>query len=464
MEQATITFYGAAGGVTGSKHLLEVGDKKVLLDCGMFQGLPDIRSRNRGFAFPPDAIDAVVVSHAHIDHCGMLPLLVKRGFSGSIYTTPATRDLMQFMLKDSAKIEEQDADYRARHRIGAPDERIPLFTMDDIPAVISQTVAVPYARESGTWQEVVPGIQIKFYDAGHILGSAIVAVQLPGGNLIYTGDMGPANLPLLRDPEVPEEQAETLLMESTYGGRQHDSMDSALQEFARAITTVCERGGKMIVPAFSLGRTQSFVYLIHKLTDEGKIPRFPIYVDSPLATNITDVYRSHWHDYDEETVRDFGEKHPPLAFRNLTYTRSVEESKALNSAQGPFMVISASGMMTAGRVVHHLRNSIEDEKNAIFITGYQAQGTLGRRILEGAKRVELYGGWFNVKAAIYTFNEFSAHADSRQLLAYAQKLSGLKRIALVHGEQSQADMLKASLQEAGAWEVLRPNEGDSIVV
>lgn len=464
MAENTITFYGAAGGVTGSKHLLEVADKKILLDCGTFQGLPDIRSRNRGFPFAPDAIDAVILSHAHIDHCGMLPLLVRRGFTGPIYTTPATRDLMQFMLKDSAKIEEQDADYRARHHIGAPDERVPLFTSDDIPSVINQTVAVPYVREVVDWHEVIPNVQLKFYDAGHILGSAVTVLQLPGGTLAYTGDMGPANLPLLRDPEVPQEEVNTLLMESTYGGREHDSMETALDELARAITAVCERGGKMIVPAFSLGRTQSFVYLIHKLVDEGKIPRFPIYVDSPLATNITDVYQAHWHDYDEETVRDFGEKHPPLAFRNLTYTRSVEESKALNAAQGPLMIISASGMMTAGRVVHHLRHSIADVNNALFITGYQAQGTLGRRILEGAKRVELYGNWFNVKATVYTFNEFSAHADSRQLIAYATRLSGLKRIALVHGEQSQADTLANSLQEAGKWEVLRPNEGDTFGV
>lgn len=462
---ATITFYGAAGGVTGSKHLLEIEDKHILLDCGTFQGLPDIRSRNRSFPFAPDEIDAVVVSHAHIDHCGMLPLLVKRGFTGPIYATPATRDLMQFMLMDEAKIEEQDADYRARHHIGAPDERVPLFTTDDIPAVIQQTVAVPYVREAGNWQEIIPNVQIKFYDAGHILGSAITVVQWPQGRLVYTGDMGPANLPLLRDPEVPDEDAAMLLMESTYGARRHESMDSALDDLAAAINKVCDRGGKMIMPAFSLGRTQSFVYLLHRLTDEKKIPRFPIYVDSPLATNITDVYRSHWHDYDEETVQDFGEKHPPLAFRNLTYTRSVEESKALNSAQGPFMVISASGMMTAGRVVHHLRHSIGDANNAVFITGYQAYGTLGRRILEGTKRVELYGGWFNVKADIYTFNEFSAHADSRQLVGYAEKINGLKQIALVHGEPTQADILKGSLEETNSdWRVARPNEGDSIVL
>jgi metallo-beta-lactamase family protein len=372
---------------------------------------------------------------------------------------------MQFMLMDAAKIEEQDADYRARHHIGAPDERIPLFTTDDIPAVIQQTVAVPYVRESKAWHEVVPGMQLKFYDAGHILGSAVTVLDWGKSTLAYTGDMGPANLPLLRDPEIPEEDIKTLIMESTYGARSHESMETALDELAKAITTVCERGGKMIMPAFSLGRTQSFVYLLHRLTDENKIPRFPIYVDSPLATNITDVYRSHWHDYDDETVQDFGEKHPPLAFRNLTYTRSVEESKALNTAQGPFMVISASGMMTAGRVVHHLRHSIADENNAIFITGYQAQGTLGRRILEGAKRVELYGNWFNVKADIFTFNEFSAHADNNQLVEYAKKLKGLQQIALVHGESAQADVLQISLQEASSdWQVQRPNEGDSIAV
>lgn len=462
---ANITFYGAAGGVTGSKHLLEVDGKKVLLDCGTFQGLPDVRARNRGFPFPPDSVDAVVISHAHIDHIGMLPLFVKRGFTGPIYATPATRDIARLMLEDAAGIEEQDAQYRAKHRIGAPDERQPLFTREDIPPVIDQVVPVPYARSANTWKTVVPGVEVKMYDAGHILGSAISHVRWSGGALVYTGDVGPSHLPLLHDPEIPTEDAGTLIMESTYGAEHHSSFPAALERLAQTIREICDRGGKMVVPAFSLGRTQSLVYLVHKLTDEGKIPRFPMYVDSPLATDITGVYGAHGSEYDEDTVRDFGEKHSPLEFRNLRYTASVEESKGLNQSVGPMMIISASGMMTAGRVVHHLRHTISDPKNAVFVTGYQAQGTLGRQLVHGAKRVDLYGDMFDVRAQIILFNEFSAHADGKQLTTFATKIPGVKTVALVHGEAKQQKGLRDRLLQANPdFQVLQPNEGDTLQV
>ncbi|MEX1111863.1 MAG: MBL fold metallo-hydrolase [Candidatus Andersenbacteria bacterium] len=463
----TITFYGAAGGVTGSKHLLEIGDERILLDCGTFQGLPDIRERNRSLPFPPESIDHVVLSHAHQDHCGMLPLLVKRGFTGSIFATPATRDVTARMLTDSAGIEVQDAEYRQRHHIGPPDDRQPQFTPEDIPPTIDHFVDVPYVRESKDWHSISDTMKLKFYDAGHILGSAVTVLEFPLNGkqfrLAYTGDLGSSDMPLLPDPEPPLEPIDLLLMESTYGSRVHEGLDKALDRLAQAITDICNRGGKMIVPAFSLGRTQMFVYVVHKLTDEGRIPRFPIFVDSPLATDITDVHRAHKGNYDTETVDDFGEGHGPLSFRNLSYTRSVEESKRLNDMQGPLMIISASGMMTAGRVVHHLRHSISNPANAVFITGYQAEGTLGRRILEGAKRVELYGDWFDVKAQTFLFNEFSAHADSVQLQQYAEAIPSVKQIALVHGEPHQADDFKAQLEKAHPeWKVVRPSEGDVI--
>lgn len=464
----TITFFGSAGSVTGSKHLLEADGSRVLLDCGIFQGLPDVAERNRNFPFPPDSINHVVLSHAHLDHCGMLPLLVKRGFTGSIFATPGTRDIAQYMLADMAQIEEQDAAYRQRHHVGAPDERQPLIISEDIAPVMEQFVEVPYQREQKSWHKVADNIHLKFYDAGHILGSAITVLKI-GRNgeeqyLAYTGDMGPGNIPLLRDPEVPKYPITTLLMESTYGSREHEPLEQAIERLAQTIRQVCEQKGKMIVPAFSLGRTQILVYIVHKLVDEGKIPRFPIYVDSPLALDITEIYRRHPHDYDEETQRDFaGADHLPLAFRNLTYVQTVEESKNLNEMHGPLMIIAASGMMTAGRVVHHLRHSISDERNAIFVTGYQAEGTLGRRLLEGAKRVELYGDWFSVKASIELFNEFSAHADRHELQAFAEKLPELKRIMLVHGEPHQADDLRQQLLDAHpSWEVLRPSEGDTV--
>lgn len=465
----TLTFYGAAGGVTGSKHLIQLGDMRILMDCGTFQGLPDIRERNRSLPFPPDSIDQVVLSHAHLDHSGMLPILVKRGFKGSIFATPATRNVVARMLEDSAGIEMQDAEYRQRHHIGAPDDREPKFTPDDIPPMMKRFVSVPYVRDYGKWHDVAEGVRLKFYDAGHILGSAITVLELmiegKPYRIAYSGDIGPNDMPLLPDPEVPEEEIDLLLLESTYGSRTHEPLAQALDHLAEAIKKVCDRGGKMIVPAFSLGRTQMFVYVVHKLVDEGKIPRFPIYVDSPLATDITDIYRGHRDNYDEESIEDFRKGDWPLSFRNLTYTRSVQESKKLNGAKGPMMIISASGMMTAGRVVHHLRHSISDAANAVFITGYQAEGTLGRSILEGEKRVELYGDWFDVRAEILLFNEFSAHADSVQLRDFAAKTPGVKQIALVHGEPHQADDLMEQLkQDRSSWTVTRPSEGDTITL
>lgn len=462
---ASITFFGGAGAVTGSKYLLEVADTRILLDCGMFQGLSDVRERNRSFPFPPDSINHVVLSHAHIDHCGMLPLLVKRGFTGNIFATPATRDVAEHMLLDMAGIEEQDTEYRAKHHVGSPDEREPLITREDIPLVMERFVEVEYSRDGVDWQEIAPGVRIKMYDAGHILGSAISVLEITEGDKIqriaYSGDIGPKGMPLLHDLETPEEEIDTLLLESTYGAREHKPLEYALERFADAVQVVSKRGGKMIVPAFSLGRTQILVYAIHKLTDEERIPRFPIYVDSPLATTLTDVHRKYPGYYDAETGEDFtGQDHGPLSFRNLTYVQSVMESKALNFADGPFMVISASGMMTAGRVVHHLRHTISDARNAVFVTGYQAEGTVGRRIIEGAKTIELYGDMFDVKAQLFLFNEFSAHADRKQLIEFASSIKGLKRIALVHGEAAQADILKEDMARSNPhWDVLRPKEG-----
>ncbi|MCE9643188.1 MAG: MBL fold metallo-hydrolase [Candidatus Andersenbacteria bacterium] len=451
---ASITFFGGAGSVTGSKHLVEVAGKRILFDCGTFQGLPDVRERNRSFSFPPDSIDAVVLSHAHLDHCGMLPLLVKRGFVGKIFSTSATKDVAQRMLEDMVGIEAQDAEYRALHHLGSPDDREPLVTLKDVTELMLHFESLPYARDDDdAWHEIVEGVSIKFYDAGHILGSAIIVLRYEEDGvahcIAYTGDMGPKGVPLLHDPEIPKEEIEVLLMESTYGNRAHIPLKQAKIELAQAIKKVCDRNGVMVVPAFSLGRTQMLVYIIHKLIDSGAIPRFPIYVDSPLATDITEVYRDHADVYDTETRADFErEDDRPLAFRNLEYIRTVQESKALNGKKGPFMVISASGMMTAGRVVHHLRNTISNPNNAVFITGYQARGTTGRMILSGAKNIELHGEWFPVRSELFLFNEFSAHADQGQLVDFAKQIKGLKNIALVHGEEQEAKMLREKLGEA----------------
>jgi metallo-beta-lactamase family protein len=468
---SSITFFGGAGNVTGSKHLVEVAGKKILFDCGTFQGLADVRERNRSLPFPPDSIDAVVLSHAHLDHCGMLPLLVKRGFTGKVFSTDATKDVARRMLEDMAGIEAQDAEYRAAHHIGSPDDRVPLVTLDDVTALMDHFETIPYARDdNGVWHEIVPGVRIKFYDAGHILGSAITVLEYEEDgtmhHIAYTGDLGPKGVPLLHDPEIPVEEIETLLLESTYGNRSHITLDQAKKELALAIKKVYDRNGIMVVPAFSLGRTQMLVYMIHKLIDSGDVPRFPIFVDSPLATDITEVYRVHADMYDKETKVDFSrEDDKPLAFRNLEYIHTVQDSKNLNFRKGPFMVISASGMMTAGRVVHHLRNTISNPDNAVFITGYQARGTTGRMILSGAKNIELHGEWFPVRSELFLFNEFSAHADKNQLTEFAAALKGLKRIALVHGEDQEAKMLTGLLQQVLPEVICTyPHEGTTISI
>lgn len=466
----SITFFGGAGSVTGSKHLVEIAGKRILLDCGTFQGLPDVRSRNRVFSFPPDSIDAVVISHSHLDHIGMLPLLVKRGYAGKIFSTPATKDVASYMLSDSAAIEMQDVLYRQKHHFGSPDEREPLFVLEDVSTTMDRFITFPYAREDDSWHEILPGVSLKFYDAGHILGSSIIVLRYEEDGVVkhiaYTGDVGPKGVPLLHDPEVPKEEIHTLLMESTYGNRKHSPLVEAEDRLVEEIIKIHKRKGIIVVPAFSLGRTQMLVYTIHKLVDSGRIPRFPIFVDSPLATDITDIYRNYHKEYDKEAGTDFSRTgEVPLEFRNLEYIRSAEESKRLNGKPGPFMIISASGMMTAGRVVHHLRNTITDPKNAVFITGYQAIGTTGRKILSGADQVELHGQWYKIGAEVLLFNEFSAHADAEQLTELASRIHGLSTIALVHGEVRESEALKVALkQKNDQWEIVLSSEGKSISI
>jgi metallo-beta-lactamase family protein len=467
---SSITFFGGAGSVTGSKHLVTIAGKNILLDCGAFQGLSDVHSRNRTFPFSPEGLDAVVLSHAHLDHCGMLPLLVKRGYEGKIYATPATKAVTSYILQDSAHIEEQDAFYKEKHRIGSPDEREPLFDQGDVLATMDRFEVIPYFRIHQSWTEILPGIFLKFYDAGHILGSAITVLRYEEAgevrHIAYTGDLGPKGISLLHDPEIPTESIHTLLMESTYGKRTHLPFVQAEKRLIEAIQKVYDRGGIMVVPAFSLGRTQMLIYAMHKLVDDGRIPRFPVYVDSPLASDITAIYKSYEDEYDEETKVDFArEGDLPLSFRNLKYIKTAQESKSLNGKAGPFMIISASGMMTAGRVVHHLKNTISDKNNAVFITGYQAVGTTGRRILEGASEVELHGNMVPVNAEIFLFNEFSAHADGRELAEFATSVQGVSTIALVHGEQEEAEVLTQTLQQKNPQlTVLYPSEGESISI
>ncbi|MDO8425467.1 MAG: MBL fold metallo-hydrolase [bacterium] len=460
----TLTCYGAAGGVTGSKHLVTTERATVLLDCGMFQG-PDADGRNRTLPFSPRDVDAVVISHAHADHTGMLPVLVRDGFRGRVYATAATRDIMRLILLDAAMIAAEDALFRKRRALGDPEDWKPTMTPEDVERAMERVDAIPYAHESNAWHDIADGIALKCYDAGHILGSAVPVLRLsPDHTLCFSGDLGAADVPILRNPEVPLEPCDVLLCETTYGDRAHPSFPGATDALADAVSRGAARGGTIVIPAFSLGRTQLLIYLLHQLADAGRIPRIPIVVDSPLASELTTVYAQYRDAYDAESRSDFpGAQHVPLAFENLRFTHTRDESKALNSASGPMVIISASGMMTNGRIVHHLRHTIADPRNMVLITGFQAKGTTGRRIQDGAKEVTLHGESYPVRAEVVAFDAFSAHADQPQLLAWADRVPGVRHAVLVHGEDDARAAFAAQLAERHpAWRVDRPLEGQPI--
>lgn len=464
-----ITFFGAAQNVTGSKHLIESDGTRTLLDCGMFQGRrSEAGALNRQLPFDAKSINNVVLSHAHADHCGMLPVLVRDGFKGNIFTTNATAEIADYILMDSAKIQEMDAIYyNDRLRVGE-DPIAPIYTEDDAAKVKNYFKPTPYFRLKPHWTNISENIKLKFYDAGHILGSAISVLEINENgktiNVGFTGDMGKPGAPLLREPELVRENLDLLLMEATYGSSDHRSLEQGCQELEKIVKHAFTHKSKIIVPAFALGRTQELIYILHKMTDEGRIPRIPIYIDSPLAINIGEVIKNHPEDYDEETWNDFKEHgEPPLAFRNLNYVHSSNESKTLNTKEGPFMVISASGMCEGGRILHHLKNNIEDENAIIMLTGYQAQNTLGRKLHHGVSPVNIMGRPYRVKAKVVTFNEFSAHADQSALLKYLQSIPLPKKLALVHTEPEHAESFKKLINEHFPHlPVIIPSMGESL--
>ena len=455
-----ITFYGAAGEVTGSKHLLEVGEKKVLLDCGMFQGkFSEAEKKNRFFGFDPTEIDAVVLSHAHLDHCGSLPLLYREGFRGKIFSTPATRDVAELIMLDSAKIQQQDRSFYAE--LEGKEPLPPLYNEDDVKGVLQLFDEVPYHKTFS----VVEGVSGYFRDAGHILGSAVVELSLIAGGrdikLGFTGDLGRKNTPIIRDPEYMVD-LDILISESTYGGSKHESFAEARRVLKKYVKEAFARKAKIIVPSFALERTQELIYLLHEMIDNKEIPRFPIYVDSPLAVDITEVFRRHPDCFDQEIFATFGRNDDPFGFRNLEYIHSISESKALNKQKGPMMIIASAGMCEGGRVKHHLKHSIDDRNNMIFITGYMARGTLGREIVEQKKEVEIFGEKHKLRAQVIVLNSLSAHADQPALLDYAQNCGdNLQKIFLVHGEDNQAQALKEELLSLGrGFKVEIPQMGE----
>jgi metallo-beta-lactamase family protein len=455
-----IHFHGAAQTVTGSQHLLEINGHKLLLECGLFQGRRKLAYEiNRHFPFKPDEIDAVILSHAHIDHSGNLPHLVKNGYQGPIYATPATAHLANILLMDSGHIHESDAKYVNKKNIrkGLPLIE-PLYTQEDAALVAQHFAARPYE----TAFEPIPGVTAKLVEAGHILGSAAIVLDIQEGRkkfrLWFSGDIGRRDLPLLRDPVLPYE-ADYLLMECTYGDKPHLDPQQAFDELREVVGRTIERGGKVIIPAFAVGRTQELVYCLHQMIDAGDIPRVPVFVDSPLAVNASDIFRAHPEVFDQET-KDFiaQDKHrSALGFDLLTYTRSVEESKAINDLKGSAVIISASGMAEVGRILHHLKNNIEDPRNTILIVSWQAPYTLGRRLADREKKVKIFGEVYHRKAEVATIGGLSAHAGQHLLIEYVLAVRDtVKKIFLVHGEQRGADPLMEKLKGEGISNVYFP--------
>jgi metallo-beta-lactamase family protein len=456
-----LIFAGAAREVTGSCHLVRVNGRTIALDCGLFQGRrSETEAKNRLLPLPIAELDAVVLSHAHIDHAGRLPVLVREGYTKQIWSTGATRDLCAYMLMDSAHIQERDAEFLARRHKAHAD---PLYGMRDAMATLERMIGVPY----GHTFDVVPGVRASYVDAGHILGSASVTLDCTENGttrrLVFSGDIGRAGLSIIRDPEFPT-AANEIIMESTYGNRDHASVKDAQARLGQVIRETAARGGRVLIPAFAVGRTQELVYDLHTLVRAGLVPRIPIFIDSPLAIDATSVFEMHPDSFDasEDLVKQVQQL---FRFDLVRYTRDVSESKALNTMHGPMVIIAASGMAESGRILHHLANGASDPRNTILIVGFQAEHTLGRRIVERQPTIRIFGDEVSLRAQIEILNGYSAHADRTELLAWADGVRrtspGLGQVHLVHGEPVAQAALKESLQTRG-FSVNVPTRGDHV--
>lgn len=445
-----LKFCGAAGTTTGSQHLLEINGKRILLDCGLYQG-----SRHQAYEinccfphFDPKTIDVVILSHAHIDHSGNLPNLTAKGFAGNIFATHATRDLCQIMLADCARIQESDIDWLNKHRKRKGLEPAePLYNEQDAERCLRQFVTIGYDRAI----PVADGVTLTFIDAGHILGSAQVLLEVEDRwdgkkkRFLFSGDVGRGENEVLRDP-LPVENVDFLLMESTYGGREHEAPPGVGDRFAQIIREAVLRGGKILIPAFAVERTQQLLFVLHQLVERGEIPDLPVYVDSPLAVSATEIYRLHPDAFNQDVYETLFERDNPFGFENLTLVRSISGSKALNKVVGVAIIISASGMCEAGRILHHLKNNIGNPKTTVLFVGYCAVNTLGRRIRDGEREVPILGERHTVRAKVETVDSFSGHADHSELLEYFERISGTKeRVWLVHGEPDSALKLRDGL-------------------
>ena len=459
---------GAAQEVTGSKHIFEIDGRSFMVDCGAFQGKRKASDeKNRNFDIAADKIESVILTHGHYDHCGLLPVLTKKGYNGNIYATPATRDIANLVMMDSARIQARDAEFLAKqaNKKGEKFTWKPLIDEDDVVKTANQIISLSYNRK----MYIAPDVQLEFFDAGHILGSAFAYVTIRGMHrdfiapyqhstgdtetrILFTGDIGRKEKPIIRPPATDMPAPDYIVLESTYGNRKHEDREFAMKELERVVRDACAKKGKIIIPSFAIERVQELVYYLHLLTDQKKIPVVPIYVDSPMAANATSVFRVHPECYDESVNEAFLKHHKnPFGFGSLSFTTSVEESKALNKKEGPMIIISADGMCEAGRVLYHLANDIGDERNTVLIVGYMAEDTLGRRIRDGEKEVKILGDWYHVNAKVEQINAFSAHADYEEMTQWLDSIdtSRLKNIFMVHGEKESQEFFTQYLHEHG---------------
>ena len=451
---AKLTFLGAAGCVTGSKYLVEAAGKRLLVDCGIFQGTQELQDRNyKPLPVDPKTIDYQVLTHAHLDHSGWLPVLVKSGYRGPIYANPATIELTTILLKDSAHLQEEDTLHARIHKDSRHADPQPLYTSEDVDPTLKLIKSMP---RRGAF-DISPEFRVNSYDAGHILGSSSLELTITEGSkktvVVFSGDVGRYNQPILKDPTTPPSKADVLICESTYGDREHPDGDAA-ELLAQIVNRIVKRGGSIVIPSFAIGRTQTFMYYLRQLEDQQRIPHLPVYVDSPMALSATDLYLKYKGDHDQEYVRVEGSdgKGDPLSVHEFHLTRSVEESKAISNVKTPCIIISASGMVSGGRVLHHLAQRLPDARNAVILAGFQAEGTRGRALQEGAKSLKLYGQDVPVLAEIVAMGQFSAHAGKSELLRWLTVFPAPPRQTyLTHGEPAAAQALQAAIQQKFQW-------------
>jgi metallo-beta-lactamase family protein len=461
---AKLTFLGAAGSVTGSKYLVEAAGKRLLVDCGLFQGTQELKDRNwKPLPIDPKTIDYAMLTHAHLDHTGWLPVLVKAGYRGPIFANPATIELSEILLKDSAHLQEEETQHAQHNKSSQHPESQALYTPEDVDPVLRLLKPMP---RSGSF-DIAPAFRVTSFDAGHILGSSSLELTITENGkktvVVFSGDVGRYNQPILKDPTTPSSNADVLLCESTYGDREHPGGDPA-ELLADIVNRVAKRGGSIVIPAFAIGRTQTFMYYLRQLEDQQRIPRLPVYVDSPMALSATDLYLKHREDHDLEFSREESSgKGDPLSVHEFHLARSVEESKSINSVKTPCIIISASGMVTGGRVLHHLAQRLPDPRNAVILGGFQAEGTRGRALQEGAKVLHLFGQTVPVCAEIVEMGQFSAHAGKSELLRWLAALPAPPRQTyLTHGEPAAAQSLQQAIQEKFHWKAAAAKYLDTV--